>query len=159
MQLARTFLGVDPGTTTGLAVVRLTHEGFVAAHYQVEGIHDAAYWIRKHCEGNFVELVYESFYIGDRTLRAGKQGVFDALNLIGWIVVEIEDWIGIRTYPQSPSVGKTVANDVLKGMGLYSSKHRHGTDAMRHIVRHHLTHLPKSNVSKLYAKVVVEIDN
>lgn len=158
MELARTYLGVDPGTTTGLAVLRLTQEGFVAAHHEVKGIHDAAYWIRKHCEGNFVELVYENFHIGDRTLRAGRDGVFHALNLIGWIVVEIEDWIGTRTYAQSPSVGKTVANDVLKSMGLYSSKYRHGTDAMRHIVRHHLTHCPKSNVTKLYAKVIEEMD-
>ena len=159
MELERTYLGVDPGTTTGLAVLRLTEHGFIAAHDQIEGIHAAAHWIRKHCEGNFVEVVYESFYIGDRTLRAGKKGVFDALNLIGWIVVEIDSWIGTRTYPQSPSVGKTVKNDVLKEMGLYSPSMRHGTDAMRHIVRHHLTHRPKSNVSKLYVKKINELDN
>ncbi len=58
MTIPRTYLGVDPGSTTGLAVLRLTGDGYIAAHDQVAGPHDASYWIREHCEGQFIELVY-----------------------------------------------------------------------------------------------------
>ena len=83
-------MGVDAGTTTGIAVLRTTGDGWIAAHEQIVGPHEAAYWLRKHCEGQFVELVYETFYIGNRTLKAGKKGVFDALRLVGWIEIEIK---------------------------------------------------------------------
>jgi len=150
--LPRTYVGVDPGSTTGLAVLRETGVGWIAAHDQVSGPHDAAHWLRRHCEGQFIELVYETFYIGDRTLKAGNTGVFDALHLIGWITVEFDLWLGVRLYPQSPSEGKTIKNPPLKAMGLYTPSFRHANDAMRHIVRHHLSHKPDSNVSKEYIK-------
>lgn len=150
--LPRTYIGVDPGTTTGLAVLRIVGDGWVAAHEQIAGPHDAAYWIRKHCDGQFIELVYETFYIGVRTLKAANKGVFDALNLVGWINVECAEWVGTRLYPQSPSEGKTVKNPPLKAMGLYNPQMRHANDAMRHIVRHHLSHVPHSVVSKEYIK-------
>ena len=153
MILERDYVGVDPGTTTGLAVLRLTGDGWIAAHEQISSIHDVAYWLRKHCEGRFVELIYESFYIGERTLRAGTKGVRDALNLIGWIEVEMYDWVGLRVYSQSPSEGKTIKDKSLKAMGLHNPNMRHGTDAMRHIVRHHLNHCKKSNVTKEYIKI------
>ena len=152
--IPRIFVGVDPGTTTGLAVLRTTGDGYISAHDQIEGVDNAADWLRRHCEGQFVELVFESFYIADRTLKAGNKGVHDALNLIGWITLEIGEWIGCRLYPQSPSEGKTIKNDVLKDMSLYNPKMRHGTDAMRHIVRHHLNKLPDSPVSKAYLEAV-----
>jgi hypothetical protein len=78
--------------------------------------------------------------------------VFDALHLVGWITVECDGWIGTRLYPQSPSEGKTIKTAPLKGMGLFNPGMRHANDAMRHIVRHHLSHLPDSNVSKAYIK-------
>ena len=152
MQLQRTYLGVDPGTTTGIAILRIAGDGWIAAHEQIEGPDNAARWIRKHCEGNFIELVYETFYVGGRTLKAANKGVFDALNLVGWIAIEVDQWIGVRLYPQSPSEGKTIKNPPLKSMGLYNPAMRHANDAMRHIVRHHLSNLPKSIVSKEYIK-------
>jgi hypothetical protein len=152
--IPRIFVGVDPGSTTGIAVLRTTGNGYISAHDQIVGPEDVAYWLRKHCEGQFVELIYESFYIAQRTLKAGTKGVHDALNLIGWINIEIGDWIGVRLYPQSPSEGKTIKNDALKAMGLYNPAMRHGTDAMRHIVRHHLNKLPKSPVSKAYLEAL-----
>ena len=154
MTIPRTYLGVDPGSTTGLAVLRLTGDGYIAAHDQVAGPHDASYWIREHCEGQFIELVYETFYIGGRTLKAANQGVFDALYLVGWIAVECDSWIGTRLYPQSPSEGKTVKNDPMKKMGLYNPQMRHANDAMRHIIRHHLSHHPHSVVSQEYIKKI-----
>ena len=156
MTIPRTYLGVDPGSTTGLAVLRLTGDGYIAAHDQVAGPHDASYWIREHCEGQFIELVYETFYIGGRTLKAANQGVFDALYLVGWIAVECDGWIGTRLYPQSPSEGKTVKNDPMKKMGLYNPQMRHANDAMRHIIRHHLSHHPHSVVSQEYIKKIKE---
>ena len=156
MTIPRTYLGVDPGSTTGLAVLRMTGDGYIAAHDQVAGPHDASYWIREHCEGQFIELVYETFYIGGRTLRAANQGVFDALYLVGWIAVECDGWIGTRLYPQSPSEGKTIKNDPMKKMGLYNPQMRHANDAMRHIIRHHLSHHPHSVVSREYIKKISE---
>ena len=102
MTIPRTYLGVDPGSTTGLAVLRLTGDGYIAAHDQVAGPHDASYWIREHCEGQFIELVYETFYIGGRTLKAANQGVFDALYLVGWIAVECDGWICLLYTSPSP---------------------------------------------------------
>ena len=154
--LPRTYVGVDPGTTTGLAVLRLTGDGWIAAHDQIVGPDEAAYWIRKHCEGQFVELVYETFYIGNRTLQAANKGVFDALNLVGWIAIECAEWIGVRLYPQSPSEGKTVKSPLLKSMGLYNPGLRHANDAMRHMMRHHLSHLPDRNVSREYLKNIIQ---
>ena len=149
-------MGVDPGTTTGLAVLRITGDGYIAAHDQIAGPYDASDWIREHCEGQFIELVYETFYIGGRTLRAANQGVFDALYLVGWIAVECDGWIGTRLYPQSPSEGKTVRNEPMKKMGLYNPQMRHANDAMRHIIRHHLSHHPHSVVSQEYIKKIKE---
>jgi len=156
MTLKRTYLGVDPGTTTGLAILRTCGDGWIAAHDQIAGPHDASYWIRQHCEGQFIELIYETFYIGGRTLKAANKGVFDALHLVGWIAVECDGWIGTRLYPQSPSEGKTIKTAPLKKMGLYNPQMRHANDAMRHIVRHHLSNLPDSNVSKEYIKKIRE---
>ena len=156
MTIPRTYLGVDPGTTTGLAVLRITGDGYIAAHDQIAGPYDASDWIREHCEGQFIELVYETFYIGGRTLRAANQGVFDALYLVGWIAVECDGWIGTRLYPQSPSEGKTVRNEPMKKMGLYNPQMRHANDAMRHIIRHHLSHHPHSVVSQEYIKKIKE---
>ena len=155
--MERTFLGVDPGTTTGLAVLRTTHNGWVAAHDQVRGIHDARDWIRAFAEDQPCTMVYESFYLGARTLKASKSGVWDALNLVGWIAVECEDWLQCRVFAQSPAEGKTVKDDVLKGMGLYNPSMVHGTDAMRHLVRHHLNYVRGGAVSKKYVDAVNNI--
>tara|TARA_R100000458_G_C8208871_1_gene197016 strand:+ start:434 stop:904 length:471 start_codon:yes stop_codon:yes gene_type:complete len=154
MILKRTYLGVDPGTTTGLAVLRITGNGWVAAHDQITGPHDAAYWIRSHCEGQFIELVYETFYIGGRTLKAANKGVFDTLSLVGWITIECAEWIGTRLYPQSPSEGKTIKTEPLKNMGLYNPSMRHASDAMRHVVRHHLNEHPDGVVAKAYVEQI-----
>lgn len=153
MILKRTYLGVDPGTTTGLAILRTSGDGWVAAHDQITGPQDAAYWIRQHCEGQFIELVYETFYIADRTLKAANKGVFDALNLVGWITLECSEWIGTRLYPQSPSEGKTIKTQALKNMGLYNPSMRHASDAMRHVVRHHLNHVSDGVVAKKYLEI------
>ena len=152
--IPRIFVGVDPGTTTGLAVLRTTGDGYISAHDQIKGVDNASDWLRKHCKGQFVVLIYESFYIAQRTLKAGTKGVHDALDLIGWIKLELGDWIGVRVYAQSPSEGKTIKNDALKGMNLYNPEMRHGSDAMRHIVRHHLNKIPDSPVSKAYLEAV-----
>ena len=153
MVLVRDYIGVDPGTTTVLAVMRMTENGWIAVHEQIENPHDVAYWLRKHCEGRFIEMIYESFYFGERTLKAGTKGVRDALNLIGWIEIFMGDEIGVRVYSQSPAEGKTIKDGQLKAMGLYNPAMRHGTDAMRHIVRHHLNHHRKSNVTQEFLKI------
>lgn len=153
MVLKRTYLGIDPGTTTGLAILRICGNGWVAAHDQITDPQDTVYWIRKHCDGQFIELIYETFYIGNRTLKAANKGVFDALNLVGWITLECTGWIGTRLYPQSPSEGKTVRSTALKAMGLYNPQMRHANDAMRHVVRHHLNHIADGVVAKKYLEV------
>ena len=152
--IPRIFVGVDPGSTTGFSVLRTVGNGYISAHEQVKGVDNACYWLRKHCDGQFIVLIYESFYIAQRTLKAGSKGVHDALDLIGWIKLELGDWVGVRVYAQSPSEGKTIKNDALKAMGLYNPAMRHGTDAMRHIVRHHLNKLPNSPVSKAYLEAM-----
>ena len=102
-------------------------------------------------------LVYETFGLGLRTLKASKAGVHDALNLVGWITVECEDWLTTKLFPQSPAEGKTIRDDALKAMGLYKADMVHGTDAMRHIVRHHLSCCRNSSVTEKYVEVINEL--
>ena len=152
--IPRIFVGVDAGTTTGIGILRTTGNGYISVHEQIVDPKEAAYFLRRYCEGQFVELVYEPFYIAERTLKANSKGVRDALNLVGWMAIEIDTWIGVRLYPQSPARGKTIKNEPLKAMGLYNPEMRHANDAMRHIVRHHLDKLPKSPVSSAYLEAV-----
>ena len=60
-------------------------------------------------------------------------------------------------FAQSPAEGKTVKDDILRGMGLYNPSMVHGTDAMRHLVRHHLNYVRGGAVSKKYVDVVNNI--
>ena len=127
-------LAIDPGSTTGLCWLGWAEE---IGHAEVP--HDEVAqmfltWVAMH-EGarvHPVTVVVESFIIHPSTVTKSRQGVHDAIELIGLIRHSCEA-LGIALHLQTPAQGKRITNGHLKDAGLYVPRLGHARDAARHL--------------------------
>jgi hypothetical protein len=139
-------LGVDPGTTTGLAVV-LFEMGRSAPHkfWQHElPWYEAAFEVRKWTRelgqlrkrpGCDALAVGEKFVINARTYQRGQDYVRDATGMLG----VLRDAACMAKVPleqgqQASDVKKLANDDLLRSLGLYTPGSKHANDAHRHVV-------------------------
>ncbi len=141
-------LGVDPGTTTGLAVVKFYHiPGRPELGWQDELPWDEAAdkvrstlaWLGKGVDSRTILAVAacEEFTINSQTAQRGQSGAADSLGMNG--VVRHYAHLNHIAYakPESASSAKkTVSDPVLKALDLYAVGMKHASDAARHCVLH-----------------------
>ena len=138
MSETKRHIAIDPGTTTGVCMLETTHDFIHTPFFtQLKPVQQVAEFIRDTLGVGLDTIVLETFHIGDKTHGASRQGLEDALNLIGWINIEFGSIYHMRTrvVHQSPSLGKTISDDILKNMGWYTKGKRHQNDAGLHMVR------------------------
>lgn len=147
-------VAIDPGTTTGVCMLEVTGDMIHEPYFtQIKPINQVAEFIRDMLGPGLDTIVLETFHIGDKTHGASRQGLQDALNLIGWINIEFGSIYHMRTkvVHQSPSLGKSVSDDILKSLGWYTPGKRHQNDAGLHMVRY-LLNQQHPTMRKLYRK-------
>lgn len=140
--------GVDPGKTTGVAVINWDGENFPtppAEYYQVE--YPALPGFMQEFIPQIDLLVVERFTISGRTVKASRQ--YEALYAIGGILF-LADLYHRPMRLQMASDAKTAyTDDRLKELGWYVPK-RHARDAIRHaLLATHARNL-YSEVNKFY---------
>jgi Holliday junction resolvasome RuvABC endonuclease subunit len=138
-------LAIDPGTTTGLAVVRFDggNLGAPSAIWSDQLDWDAAcerisYWLERLREMRdhqdvTVAAVGEMFQINANTARRGQQGCDDALGMLG-VAQYICRLTGVEFAPRqhASAAKKLVTDDALRAMRLYGPGLVHANDASRH---------------------------
>lgn len=142
-------LAIDPGTTTGLAVLEC-HLPDVSAPTAIwseqldwdKATEAVAWWLERlrhsHDIDNYaVAAVCEKFQINPQTARKGQQGAEDALGMIGVVRRECRLTHIEFVPPQQASAAKNmVKDDTLKSLNLYSPGLSHCNDAYRHALLH-----------------------
>jgi len=121
-------IAVDPGMTTGLC---LRYRDGTIHHAQLPA-NEAADFVTSAKPD---VLVVESFVISSNTVTKGRDGIHDALNLIGYLT----HWARLNSVPinmQTPAMGKRVSNDLLKERGLDIKSMLHAREAARHLLIH-----------------------
>ncbi len=129
-------MGVDPGKTTGVAVVRASgpSKAEVLKYAQVD-IEDAPRYFADALDyyTDLSVISMERFTISARTLKASRQS--DPLDVIGGVkfLVALHDR-DIQLFRFGPSDAKTAYSDKrLKALGLFSAvAGTHARDALRH---------------------------
>lgn len=140
-------LGVDPGTTTGLALLALgANRGrpMAVSGGQLDW-DQAASWVEKTLSkmraaldaGEVLQVVAvcEMFAINANTAKRGQKGADDAMGMIGVVrrncALTGVEYAGQQ---QASSAKSLVKDDVLKHMNLYAPALGHVNDAYRHAV-------------------------
>lgn len=141
-------LGVDPGTTTGLAldVVQLADDRRSIGKFWSDqlGWHEAAAEVRRWLlemsilrgqPGCRVLAVGEKFVINAKTHQRGQEYIRDATGMLG----VLREHCGIHRVrleqgQQASDVKSLVTDTVLRGLGLYERGSKHVNDAHRHAV-------------------------
>lgn len=119
-------LGIDPGGTTGVAVLSV-HEGRLVeqAHLRRAGVYENL----ERLVGMADVVAIERFVISQRTLTKSRQ--MDAMYVVG-AVEYVCSQRGVGFYLQLVSDAKAAFSDqMLRSLGLYSTN-RHERDAIRH---------------------------
>jgi hypothetical protein len=141
-------MGVDPGTTTGLALLALDVED-TGRPMAVSGAQlswqEAAEWVEKTLSKMRLALdggraircvaVCELYAINANTAMRGQAGANDAMGMAGVLRRNCE-LTGVEMAPlQQASAAKSlVKDDGLRSMGLYAPGLGHVNDAYRHAV-------------------------
>jgi hypothetical protein len=129
-------LGVDPGATTGLALIDVAESGntLVVETHQL-AVKETMLWLRR--ELPTVDLVgVEKYIITQRTAKLSRQT--DALEIIGVVKANLlyiltDLGIEVPLSMHTPADAKTVWNDErLKKHDLYRQAPGHAKDALRH---------------------------
>lgn len=153
----KTIIAVDPGTTTGMFQVLVEPDSFTNLLWmQFTTVQVADYLLDLSAmEPNWSTLVMEKFGVGQRTHKASRDGVNDALNLIGWIRLshKLGTFPNVNLIEQDPAAGKTITDKLLQGIGWYKPGNRHANDAARHVVRFLLNrhYIPMMDLYRKYA--------
>jgi Holliday junction resolvasome RuvABC endonuclease subunit len=130
-------IGIDPGQTTGIAIIESMDEVVtVDAALHMDGI-GAARALGVELTLGPAEVVVERFNIAHRTLLGTRQGTLETLYTIGavrYVCAEVE----IPLTFQEPAAAKRAFNDdVIRGLGLWSkTSGPHERDALRHALLH-----------------------
>jgi hypothetical protein len=135
-------LAIDPGTTTGWALVTVPHKGG-DIHLDAHG---ASWWFKAANEIDAIlhdyvisEVVAEKFTIAPRTIRGTRSGPEDALGMLG-VVRLLAHRVGVPLVLQNPSTAKTAVPDrmIRDELGwLDRLKTPHERDAVRHAIVAH----------------------
>jgi len=133
----------------------LVHDPFFT---QLKPIQQVADFIKDLLGPGIDAIVLETFHIGDKTHGASREGLQDALNLIGWINIEFGSMYHLQTrvVHQSPSLGKSISDDILKGIGWYTKGKRHQNDAGLHMVRY-LLNQQHVGMKRMYRKAANDL--
>lgn len=135
-------LGVDPGTTTGLAVLDVGGPVPQALYRRQFEWNDAGDSVSRWTaqmrmalgEGRLVRAVVtcERFTVSPATARRGQSYIEDAMGMIG-VVRRACAINGIEmVYGQVSAAKKLVSDDMLKKFGLHERGQKHSNDAFRH---------------------------
>lgn len=139
-KIERTYLGIDPGYITGVALLRPSGEfgaievdsTFAVADF-ITDLWEQERWSKR----KQLVICYEKFAIQPRTLKTARQ--YDALYFNGWLIhffrrLRPED--GIVLVQQTPAQAKSFStNNKLEAVGWYTaSPGGHANDAAKHIL-------------------------
>lgn len=142
MTETRTVLGVDPGTTTGLALLHLNDKApalQLGRQYGWKDGADTVFRLSKvmairRTAGATAEcaVAAERFMVSAATARRGQAYVEDAMFMLGVVRAagmfnDVEVVLG-----QVSAAKKLISDDVLKQLDLYQRGLRHANDAARH---------------------------
>ncbi len=126
-------LGIDPGNTTGIAIIRYENGSFNLQRSEI--IRDHLNMWHLLYEINIDRIVMESFHLYENRARAQVNSSFYTVEVIG--IVKL--WCQIHDCPlklQTAQYGKSVWDDKhLKKFGLWPTgpNARHERDAIRHV--------------------------
>jgi hypothetical protein len=148
-----TIIGIDPGTTNGVAIVRLTPipdepgcpDKLDITRHQLSVIDTVSLLYRHPLKlvTSIDELfVVEDFEIAGRSLRADPQGMKDALTVVYF--AQALRILGRRNVFITRPVNKGLISDMtLRALGVEPSSatsERHSLDALRHVITY-CTHI------------------
>ena len=135
-----TMLGVDPGGTTGLALIEFdatSEPKLLWVHQVPDGLKGFLHW-HDSTDAKWDFVVCESF-----TVRPGVHGVDITPSYIIGAIEALEAKVS-KIYYQPPSQKPLCDDSVLKKIGMYSPGMGHANDATRHgiIYLRNVRHLP-----------------
>lgn len=137
-------LGVDPGTTTGLALAAFGVDAPAAvwsdqlpwdeASDELARRLEELRYIRDSEQGDAI-AVGERFIINAKTAQKGQQGAEDAMGMLGVLRRECR-LTGVELAPlqQASAAKNMVRDDALRSMHFYAPGVPHANDAYRHVV-------------------------
>ena len=123
-------LAVDPGNTTGIAVVDMAYPAVLETHeFDYEDVAD--FMFNPIDRGAIDEIVCEHFYVDAETLKKTWQA--DTFDVIG--IMRYTAYILSIPYTHQPpsSVKKLATNDRLIKIGWWTPGQGHAQDATRHL--------------------------
>ena len=122
-------LGVDPGNTTGLALLSIEAHTPELARVAAEDFETTVSVIRDFVVTSTTGVAVERYTVGPQTLRKTRQPT--AMWVIG-VVMAVCQWAGVPCELQAPSDAKMAFRDErLHSLGLWTSS-PHTRDATRH---------------------------
>lgn len=135
-------VGVDPGGTTGLALVRTTDGGDeidIVETQHIVGM-GSIQWIDNLLRDRVpIQVAAEAFTIAERTLRGTRSGVMEALYTIGAIRYLCYKH-GVAFTLQTPAQAKNAYTDsTLRALKIWRAN-PHERDALRHALLYARTH-------------------
>lgn len=123
----RYVIGVDPGTTTGVAIWDRTDQSFHSVQVDMAGLYRL---IDQHGSETAIAQV-EKFTITAATLR--KVRVYDPLDAIGYIrYAAFRDGFTVE-YTKPADVMAPFPDVALKAAGWFNRGNQHANDAARHL--------------------------
>lgn len=137
MEICKLVLGVDPGATTGLCLVRLEGGSPPAAVWRDQAPwHDAAERVRRFlttAEPHPCDKVVavERFMVNAKTAQRGQQYIEDAIGMIGVCRLYAHGYAAPLVMESSSAAKKVVDDDALRALDLYASGRKHANDAAR----------------------------
>lgn len=133
-------IGIDPGETTGIAVLHVYDGEVVVADALHHDSMQAPHWLHRMLGLNFTgttEVVIERFTISQRTLQGTRSGPMETLYTIGALRY-VCDQYGLAPFFQTPSQAKSAYSDeTLRDLDLWPrTSGPHERDALRHALLH-----------------------
>jgi hypothetical protein len=156
---------IDPGVTTGIAIYSRWADGRQKVQWeQVEGLAQTCKMIESSLCYSMINrgqrLGYESFYIGERTIKAEIANVRAATDIIGWVkgqysLGQLCTWLPLVDQTPAERTPKIITPNVVEAcLGDAPVGQRHAMDAARHIVRFLVSTDRDPTIRKRYADAV-----
>ena len=140
-------VGIDPGKTTGIAVVQYTSNKFTLLdHQQVQGLGPVMKYVLSHCNKDTV-VVYEQFIDMTHTFAVDSNHPVQIIGALRWEFLyhtDIRELIG-----QNPQYRLTVTDDMLKRAGFWVRGEEHTRQALKHIFAHFINYWMNKDAMQL----------
>jgi hypothetical protein len=134
-------LGVDPGTTTGMAVVRFLEDALPEPIWRDQLPWDDATdmvvkWLRRmHALSDRTVAIGEKFTINANTAKRGQEGARDAMGMLGVLRRECRlSGVPMAPLQQRGDAEALVGDNALRNLKLYGPGEVHANDACRHVI-------------------------